>query len=95
MGENLETKRIKTGIALSAVISAVAACIPCCMPLVAPLVAWLGVSGIAMVETGKYVEIGAVSAFILGALLLLRARRRARITQACSSNGSCGCRNGI
>jgi hypothetical protein len=91
----METKKIKAGVILSAIISAAAACIPCCMPLGAPLLAGLGVSSIAMVETGKYVETGAVSAFILGALLLFRARRRARITKACGSNGSCGCRNGI
>lgn len=91
----MESKRIKAGMTLSAVISVVAACIPCCLPLVAPLLAWLGISSITMVETGKYLETGAVSACILGALLLFRARRRARITQACSSNGNCGCRNSI
>lgn len=91
----METRRIKTGMSLSAVIGAVAACIPCCMAFVAPLLAWLGISSIAMAETGKYVEIGAVSTFVLGALLLFRARRRPPITHACSSNGSCGCHNGI
>lgn len=91
----MEDKRIKAGMTASAVIAAVAVCIPCCFPLVAPLLAWLGISGIAMVETGKYVEVGAISAFILGALLLFRARRHARFTQACSSAGNCGCRNDI
>jgi hypothetical protein len=89
----MENKRIKSGMTASAVIAAVAVCIPCCLPLVAPLLAWLGISGIAMVETGKYVEVGAVSAFVIGALLLFRARRRTHTTQACSPNGSCACRN--
>jgi hypothetical protein len=91
----METKEIKAGMSLSAVIGVTAACIPCCLALAAPLLAWLGISSIAMVETGKYVEIGAVSALILGALLLFRARKRARSTQACSSNGGCGCRSDI
>jgi hypothetical protein len=90
----MENKKIKAGMSASAVVAALAVCIPCCLPLVAPLLAWLGISGIAMVETGKYVEIGAVSAFVLGTLLLVRARRRACTTQACSPNGSCGCRTG-
>lgn len=91
----MEANKIKTGMGFSALIGTAAACIPCCIPLVAPLLAWLGISGIAMVETGKYVQIGAVFAFLLGAFLLFRARKRAPITQACSSNGSCGCHNGI
>jgi hypothetical protein len=91
----METKRIKAGMRLGVVIAAVAACIPCCVAPVASLLACLGISGITMVETGKYAEIGAVSAFTLGALLLLRAHRRARITEAFSSNGNCGCRNNI
>jgi Na+/proline symporter len=85
----METKKIRTGMALSAIVGAVAACLPCCIPLVAPLLAWLGISGSAMIETGNYVETGAVSAFVLGALLWFRARRRARIVRAC--RGDCGC----
>jgi hypothetical protein len=91
----MKTKGIKAGMSLSAVVGAAAACIPCCIPLVAPLLAWLGISSITMVATGKYVVVGAVSAFTLGALLLFRARRRARCTPACSLNGNCGCRNDI
>jgi hypothetical protein len=64
------------------------------MALAAPLMAGFGISGIAMAETGKYVEIGALSAFVLGALLLIRTRRRAGITRACGSHDGCGCHDG-
>ena len=87
----MKANRIKSGISVAAVVGIAAACIPCCIPLIVPMLAWLGISGAAMVETGRYVEVGAVSAITLGALVLFLARRRNRCKSACDMNTGCGC----